>query len=103
MTDSHTSRNDVVTQEMLDFLHGLCALDGVWFGDDHPKYRGRFWWRVLLPQTVPSESRSTIIEEVAKEIESAPLTYAGPDPQGIRDMRTLIVWAIRDMKGEPQE
>lgn len=48
----------------------------------------------------PSETRDTIIEEVAKDIESAPLTYAGPDPQGIQDMRLLIVWAIRDMKGK---
>lgn len=46
-----------------------------------------------------SETRESIIEEVAKAIEAAPLTYAGPDPQGVRDLRYLIVSAIRDLKG----
>ena len=43
-------------------------------------------------------TRSQIIEEVAQSIESAPLTYAGPDPQGVRDLHYLIVCAIRDLK-----
>lgn len=46
-----------------------------------------------------SESgRNQIIEEVAKSIEAAPLTYAGPDPHVVSDLRYLIVCAIRDMK-----
>ena len=44
--------------------------------------------------------RDVAIEEVAKAVESAPLTYAGPDPQGIRDLRYLLVLTIRDMKGK---
>lgn len=63
-----------VTQEMLDFLHGTCALDGVWFGEDHPKYRGRFWWRVLLPETVASATASPIVavlERIKKTLEAA--------------------------------
>ncbi len=45
-------------------------------------------------------SRDAIIEGVAKEIEAAPLTYAGPDPNVASDLRYLIVCAIRDMKGK---
>lgn len=27
------------------FLTGAAPLDGVWFGERHPAYRGGFWWR----------------------------------------------------------
>lgn len=43
-------------------------------------------------------ARDAVIEEVAKSIEAAPLTYAGPDPHVASDLRYLIVAAIRDMK-----
>ncbi len=46
-------------------------------------------------------SRADVIEEVAKHVEASPLTYFGPDPGGIKDLRYLIVAAIRDMKGKP--
>lgn len=46
-------------------------------------------------------SREAVIEEIAKHIEDAPLTYMGPDPGGIKDLKFLIVEAIRDMKGKP--
>jgi len=31
--------------KVLRFLLGIAPLEGVWFGQDHPKRRGRFWWR----------------------------------------------------------
>ena len=31
--------------KVLKFLLGIAPLDGVWFGEEHPKVRGRFWWR----------------------------------------------------------
>lgn len=52
------------------------------------------------PHKYPWQIRDEIIEEVAKEIESAPLTYAGPDPHVASDLRYLIVCAIRDLKGK---
>lgn len=42
--------------------------------------------------------RNAVIEEVAKIIEESPLTYSGPDPQGIRALHQLMVAAIRDLK-----
>jgi hypothetical protein len=45
-------------------------------------------------------SRDAVIEEVAKHIEASPLTYFGTDPGGVRDLRYLIVAAIRDLKGQ---
>lgn len=47
------------------------------------------------------QTRYSIIEECAQAIESAPLTYAGPDPQGVRNLRFLIVEAIRGLKSVP--
>lgn len=44
-------------------------------------------------------SRDAVIEEVAKRVETATLTYMGPDPGGIKDLKFLIVETIRDMKG----
>lgn len=46
----------------------------------------------------PLVDRDAIIEEVAKGVEAAPITYMGPDPGGIQDLRYLIIAAIRDMK-----
>lgn len=34
--------------EMLQFLDGSRPLDGVWFGEEHPKQRGEYWWRKHL-------------------------------------------------------
>lgn len=39
-----------ISDELLRFLHGSGEINGVWFGDKHPKYPGMFWWRALLPQ-----------------------------------------------------
>lgn len=50
------------------------------------------------PPCSATEDRNTIIEECAKHVELASLTYAGPDPSGISDLRYLIVASIRDLK-----
>lgn len=39
----------VVPDNVLTFLHGQGPLDGVWFGEPHPIYQGKFWWRAFLP------------------------------------------------------
>jgi hypothetical protein len=52
------------------------------------------WARVRI-----AEMRDEVIEEVAHHIDGAPLTYAGPDPQGVSDLKRLIIWAILDLKG----
>ena len=30
---------------VLKFLLGIGPLEGVWFGERHPRKPGRFWWR----------------------------------------------------------
>jgi len=30
---------------VLKFLLGIAPLEGVWFGEKHPKRKGNFWWR----------------------------------------------------------
>lgn len=41
------TRDDVIT-----FLLGEAPLDGVWFGEKHPTYPGRFWWRAHLRKAI---------------------------------------------------
>lgn len=41
--------------DILKFLLGEGPLDGVWFGDPHPKYPGMFWWRALLRREMESD------------------------------------------------
>lgn len=38
--------------DVVKFLTGEAALDGVWFGDTHPTERGQFWWRKHLRAAV---------------------------------------------------
>jgi hypothetical protein len=40
--------------DVLAFLRGEAPLDGVWFGDAHPVYGDRFWWRVYLRDIEPT-------------------------------------------------
>ena len=47
----------IISNELARFLNGSDCIDGVWFGEEHPQYRGRFWWRKLLP-TQPKERPS---------------------------------------------
>ena len=45
--NSHTRHKKYVRLPLpvLKFLLGIRPLEGVWFGDDHPTKKGRFWWR----------------------------------------------------------
>jgi hypothetical protein len=48
--NAEPTRNAVIS-----FLLGEAPLDGVWFDEPHPTYKGRFWWReYLLKATEPS-------------------------------------------------
>lgn len=38
---------------MMAFLTGEAPLDGVWFGERHPKEKGMFWWRKHLRYAFP--------------------------------------------------
>ena len=63
-------------------------------------------WRQVInalrtPRSERPLSREAVIEEVAKHIEGATLTYFGPDPGGVKDLKYLIVAEIRGMKGKP--
>lgn len=39
----------LVSQEMINFLHGVGPLCGCHFGEIPSNERGQFWWRKLLP------------------------------------------------------
>lgn len=39
----------VVPAGVIRFLNGEGPLKGVYFGDKHPSYPGKFWWRFFLP------------------------------------------------------
>jgi hypothetical protein len=64
-----------VSPEMLKFLCGEGPLDGVWFGDPHPKYHGMFWWRAFLRQEASQpeavETDGWTLEEVHGAISKA--------------------------------
>ena len=47
LTASHRRAQKYVRLPLpvLKFLLGMAPLGGVWFGEDHPKHKGRFWWR----------------------------------------------------------
>lgn len=47
--------------EVFAFLRGEGPLEGVWFGDDHPTEKGKFWWRKHL------RSAADLIEQLARE------------------------------------
>jgi hypothetical protein len=32
------------------FLLGEVDIDGYWYGEQHPEYQGKFWWRIRLRQ-----------------------------------------------------
>jgi hypothetical protein len=48
LTMSDTSPKDAELAELIAFLNGDAMLDGVWFGEDHPTLKGKFWWRKRL-------------------------------------------------------
>ena len=44
---------EVVSDEMLNFLHGIGPLNGVHFGEKPEGERGQYWWRKQLPNARP--------------------------------------------------
>lgn len=51
--DWNTRAEPTVSQEVIDFLHGVGGLDGKRFGDTVDKcggkYKAKYWWRKYLP------------------------------------------------------
>jgi hypothetical protein len=103
--DSHKSRSgheEKTDAELIDYCREVSrAMKANGYG-------GLVWDELLLRfersrtfTVSETASRNDVIEEIASEIEKSPLTYAGPDPQSIRALHTLMVQAIRDMKGKP--
>lgn len=56
-------RKCLVPVKVVLFLRGESPLEGIWFGEKHPKHRGAFWWRRYLkpPELSPrvQTSRAT--------------------------------------------
>jgi len=46
--ESRLASGVIVPSELVGFLLGENAFGGVEFGDDHPQFKGRFWWRQFL-------------------------------------------------------
>jgi hypothetical protein len=65
MSMSDTSPKDAVNvSELIEFLDGSGPLDGVWFGEEHPTLKGKFWWRKYLPAL--SQVRKQALLEAAE-------------------------------------
>ena len=39
---------------IVEFLLGSRSYEGVWFGEEHPRLDGRFWWRPILKSYIES-------------------------------------------------
>lgn len=54
-------------REAYNFLMGICAMDGVWFGESHPTKQGTFWWRSyirdLVKATEPQSAPTSAVPE----------------------------------------
>lgn len=46
--------NKFTQQEVVEFLLGNEPLDGVWYGERHPKEPGAYWWRKYLREVIPA-------------------------------------------------
>ena len=62
------------------------------------------WFKAASPYATPGsleeglkKLRAEAIKEVINAIEDAPLTYAGPDPHIVSDLRYLIIRSVRDL------
>lgn len=52
-----------ISAEVMAFLSGAGPLDGVWFGEDHPTERGKFWWRKHLVSVAPKPPQGEPTDE----------------------------------------
>lgn len=77
--------------ELIAFLNGEAALDGVWFGDPRPGEKGRYWWRKRLGGLLASMPSPA--EHTDAWIESA-FRYCGGRWDGSR-------WIIEDADLHP--
>jgi hypothetical protein len=50
----------LVPRELVAFLDGESAIDGVWFGERHPDHKGLFWWRKALMQCAASHGAASV-------------------------------------------
>jgi predicted alpha-1,6-mannanase (GH76 family) len=67
MSDPTSPKDAVKANQLIEFLHGSMALDGVWFGDEHPTLKGKYWWRKhLLILEDPAEVRKQALLEAAE-------------------------------------
>lgn len=49
----------LVPRELVAFLNGEAAIDGVWYGERHPDHKGMFWWRkALMAAAAPTPTAS---------------------------------------------
>ena len=58
--------------EVVDFLLGAAPLEGVWFGEKHPKEPGSYWWRSRLRDAVAASppAQPASIEPAAPDTEA---------------------------------
>lgn len=49
-----TGKMKLVPVELVDFLCGAAPLDGVWYGENPPKGKPRFWWRGYFDTSIRS-------------------------------------------------
>jgi hypothetical protein len=63
------SRENVVSADVVAFLHGRAPLDGVWFGEKHPTLPGNYWWRKFLSRPPVTEpSRASVLVDALEEL-----------------------------------
>ena len=54
-------------------------------------------WQVIL-ESAFLEIEREVREEIKKELKAAPITYFGPDPSVVENLRDLMILAIREGK-----
>ena len=45
MTAKRREKRVLVSVALVEFLNGSAPLDGVWYGEEAPSGKPRFWWR----------------------------------------------------------
>jgi hypothetical protein len=48
---------------IIQFLQGSHAYEGVWFGENHPIRKGKFWWREVLREYQSEQDNWISVEE----------------------------------------
>lgn len=51
---------------IIQFLNGSHSIDGIWFGEKHPKKEGAFWWRNNLDEFIWQQNQKiNKLEQIA--------------------------------------